>query len=62
MPVSDDAKAVVAAILAVSRVSKLGLERGATTRTAYVDEYLRMLHQLKHPGEELRDHQAPDPL
>ena len=61
MPVSDDTKAIIAAILAARRISSHGTDRGATTRKAYVDEFLRMLHQLKHP-EELRENQAPDPL
>ena len=62
MPVSDDTKAIVAAILAARRISSHGIDRGATTRKAYVDEFLRMLHQLKNPYGELRDHKAPDTL
>jgi hypothetical protein len=62
MPVGDDTKAIVAAILASRRISTHGTERGATTRKAYVDEFLRMLHQLKHPDRELPEHEAPDQL
>ena len=62
MPVSDDTKAIVAAILAARRISSHGIDKGATTRKAYVDEFLHMLHQLKNPEGEIRDHKTLDPL
>lgn len=62
MPVSDDAKAIVAAILTAARISQGGTEKGSTTRQTYVDEFLRMLHQVRHPDAELKGHDVPDPL
>jgi hypothetical protein len=62
MPVTDDTKAIVAAILAASRIARHGIDRGAVTRKAYVDEFLRMLQQLNNPDQQERDHVAPDPL
>jgi len=62
MPVSDDGKAIVAAILAASRISQGGTERGASTPKAYVDEFLRMLHQVRHPDADLKDYSVPDPI
>ena len=60
--VTDDTKAIVAAILTVSRLSKHGTDGGKTTRQAYVNEFLRMLRQVNNPDDLDRDHTAPDPL
>jgi hypothetical protein len=62
MPVTEDTTAIVAAILAARRISAHGIDRGATTRKAYVDEFLRMLQQLKNPDQQERDNMTPDPL
>jgi hypothetical protein len=62
MPVSKETEAVVAAILAAIRISRHGIDKGATTRKAYVDEFLRMLHQVRNPDGELKDGNPPNPL
>jgi hypothetical protein len=59
--VSDDGKAMVAAILTIGRMMTGGSKSADPSRKAYIDEFLRTLHTLK-TGEELKDDHSPDPL
>ena len=59
---TDDGKANVAAILAAARLAKMGgPKNGASTYTAYVEEFREMLHALNH-GEDRKPRAAHDPL
>jgi len=50
MEISDDARAVVAAILAAVRITKQGTTHFASGRDAYREEWEKMFDRLKNPS------------
>jgi hypothetical protein len=49
MSISEDAEAIVAAILAAVRIIQHGIPGGATKPGAYEAEYRKMLDRVKNP-------------
>jgi hypothetical protein len=49
VPISEDAQAVVAAILAVTRIMREGIPNAAKNPGAYEAEYRKMLDRVQNP-------------
>ncbi len=48
----EDTDKIIAAMLAIYRIARVGTKNSATTRQAYVDEYLKMLDRVQNPNSQ----------